>query len=801
MVTTAATAPGAPLQDDIWFDTTAEVTKVYSGTAWLTINLDALAKKEDSANKSSDTNLADATNTKFPTELAVKTYIDAEVAAAKDDDITGVSFDGTNLKVDEGSTSFSANLSGLRDSDWFQANTTTAATSINQDIYTMGNVGIGTNDPQRSLHLAGSNSLVRLSRSSDTAAMIFDRYSGTVNNTLKSFLFGVNASATGIGEFFFADYNENVSGAAYTKILSFTDGNEAIKFNQYGAGTFTSTASSYVLGVESDGDVVEVDISSYDANVYDDFDGVFTSLSNIPTGLADGDDDTQLTDAQVATAVNNEFPNLDADSTDDFSGDYNDLVNRPSLSSIYENDGTLTTNRAITQNNFDLNFDANTLVVSGDNDRVGIGTATPTDKLHVAGNLRIDGALKDKDGDVGTTGQVLSSTAVGVDWVDPFEGATLSGGGMGTIWAEENASLNTSRNSGFQFAFGNGADSENGVVVGYESIATKLSFSSSTVATGQIELYVNGSATGRTISINSEVSKIEAITPLALSESDRITFRTISGSNGNTIIMGLVLQTNGVVGPQGPPGDAGGDDQTAAEVNITDSGNNFISGNVEGALEELATVSSNNIYNANGTISGNRNVTQNNFDLNFDANTLVISGDDNRVGIGTNSPDAQLDIESSGVPLKIEPSATTPTGTQAGQMFMGDDGILYTYDGSRSKWLSVDRQNVSWSRGGVISNQYLAIHNSGSSENGYRMLRNATITGITAQTNANGSWDLLILRNNETTATLWITLNNEAGKHENNVTLDVNEGDYIKAYALRSNISSPIASIEFAWRK
>ncbi|MFD0798082.1 hypothetical protein ACFQZJ_11450 [Maribacter chungangensis] len=51
---------------------------------------------------------------------------------------------------------------------------------------------------------------------------------------------------------------------------------------------------------------------------------------------------------------------------------------------IYTVDGILTGDRAVTQNNFDLNFDANTLVVSGDNDRVGVGTDTPLGKLHVS---------------------------------------------------------------------------------------------------------------------------------------------------------------------------------------------------------------------------------------------------------------------------------------------------------------------------------------------------------------------------------------------------------------------------------
>ncbi len=66
-----------------------------------------------------------------------------------------------------------------------------------------------------------------------------------------------------------------------------------------------------------------------DTDSTDDFDGDWTSLANRPAGLDDGDDDTQLTDAQVAMAVNSEFPNLDTDATDDFSGDFYDLTNVP----------------------------------------------------------------------------------------------------------------------------------------------------------------------------------------------------------------------------------------------------------------------------------------------------------------------------------------------------------------------------------------------------------------------------------------------------------------------------------------
>jgi hypothetical protein len=47
---------------------------------------------------------------------------------------------------------------------------------------------------------------------------------------------------------------------------------------------------------------------------------------------------------------------------------------------------------------------------------VGIGTTNPTDLLHVAGGIQVTGTLKDSSGDVGTSGQFLSSTVTGTNW-------------------------------------------------------------------------------------------------------------------------------------------------------------------------------------------------------------------------------------------------------------------------------------------------------------------------------------------------------------------------------------------------
>ncbi|EIJ39766.1 hypothetical protein JoomaDRAFT_2805 [Galbibacter orientalis DSM 19592] len=68
---------------------TTNETNITSNTTSIGTNADAIALKEDASNKSADVTLADDTNTKFPTELAVKTYVDGAITASNQTIVSG----------------------------------------------------------------------------------------------------------------------------------------------------------------------------------------------------------------------------------------------------------------------------------------------------------------------------------------------------------------------------------------------------------------------------------------------------------------------------------------------------------------------------------------------------------------------------------------------------------------------------------------------------------------------------------------------------------------------------------------
>lgn len=84
-------------------------------------------------------------------------------------------------------------------------------------------------------------------------------------------------------------------------------------------------------------------------------------------------------------------------------------------------DGSATLTNA-TAIGYNANVTQSNSLILGNGANVGIGISAPTQNLHVVGNARVTGAYYDSNNDAGTSGQILSSTGAGTDWIDAGAG-------------------------------------------------------------------------------------------------------------------------------------------------------------------------------------------------------------------------------------------------------------------------------------------------------------------------------------------------------------------------------------------
>jgi hypothetical protein len=154
--------------------------------------------------------------------------------------------------------------------------------------------------------------------------------------------------------------------------------------------------------------------------------------------------------------------------------------------------------------------------------------------------------------------------------------------------------------------------------------------------------------------------------------------------------------------------------------------------------------------------------------------------------------------------FKIKPKAALDvSGLEDGRLDI-KGGVLYTYDATRTKWLSVQRQTLIFGRSGTTADQYLNFASGGiSSKSGYRMPRNACIVGLSVQGSTSDNFTIHI-RKNDSAANIESMVVAGYGNSSIATNRELYTADYLQCYLEYSGVAfgvdDPIVMIELAWR-
>lgn len=151
----------------------------------------------------------------------------------------------------------------------------------------------------------------------------------------------------------------------------------------------------------------------------------------------------------------------------------------------------------------------------------------------------------------------------------------------------------------------------------------------------------------------------------------------------------------------------------------------------------------------------------------------------------------------------LPPVASVPTTNVVDGAIATVSGVFYVYDGTRSKFLSVDRKLLIASKQGFAKDIYLRVGEGiATSQTGIRALRDGTITGISLQTDSAATWTLEVRRNGTVTVLASLASGGAQGAQSVSLNADFSQGDELQFYAntAGSTIESPVGNIEIAWR-
>lgn len=238
--------------------------------------------------------------------------------------------------------------------------------------------------------------------------------------------------------------------------------------------------------------------------------------------------------------------------------------------------------------------------------------------------------------------------------------------------------------------------------------------------------------------------------------------------------------------------DGGASKHDASEIDVEGTYTYISTGDLESAISDIDTEIG-NLYSAIGGISAN--TLDGAYDEGGAGSGRVINADAGAVkldtGAATNSP------------FELVPKASLPSTDLADGQFAVKSGILCIYDATRAKWLSVQRAILAFGKKGNSKDQYLNHYGGDVQSNlsGLRMIRDATIVGISGHLNASGTCDLNIRKNDVATDILTLSISAAIGAQNGAANVDLSAGDYLQSYVdATSNVDSPMVLVEIAWR-
>jgi hypothetical protein len=132
------------------------------------------------------------------------------------------------------------------------------------------------------------------------------------------------------------------------------------------------------------------------------------------------------------------------------------------------------------------------------------------------------------------------------------------------------------------------------------------------------------------------------------------------------------------------------------------------------------------------------------------------------------------------------------------------NGMLCVYDksNSRNKFLSVSREHMTFvgRDNANNTNEYARVATFTSNQAGNRLIANATLVGISAQTNGTETWNVRVRKNGALTDVASLSLSAVTGGQDATLNVNFSAGDSIEAYIDGTGISRPVIKLEFAYR-